>query len=72
MANRPFEHIKAQQEGKARDLDVCQICGSTENVEGHHIIDYQFSGAANADNIISLCHNCHMDVHKGKMTLLKF
>ena len=72
MANRSSAHIKAQMEGKARDLGICQVCGSKANVEGHHIIDHQFTGAADADNIVSLCRDCHTKVHKGKMTLFKF
>ena len=40
-------------------------------MEGHHIIDHQFSGAALADNIIALCHKHHNDVHNGKIDILK-
>jgi len=72
MANRSAAHTRAQRAGRERDLNTCQICGSRDKVEGHHIIDHQFAGAANVDNIISLCHNCHMDVHKGKINLFKF
>ena len=65
-------HIRAQKNGKIRDKYTCQICGSHDNVEGHHIIDHQFSGAATVDNIISLCHACHRLVHNGKLNLFKF
>lgn len=72
MAKRSSAHIKAQREGRSRDLETCQACGSKEKVQGHHILDHQFSGAALADNIVSLCHECHTNVHKGKMDILKF
>ena len=72
MAKRPTAHIRAQREGKVRDLFICQVCGSTEHIEGHHIIDHQYEGAANVDNIISLCHDCHSKVHKGLLSLFKF
>ncbi len=72
MANRSAAHTRVQRAGRERDLNTCQICGSRDKVEGHHIIDHQFAGAANVDNIISLCHNCHIDVHKGKINLFKF
>lgn len=69
---RSAEHIRAQKYGKVRDEYTCQVCGSQNNVEGHHIIDLQFSGAATFDNIISLCHECHKAVHSGKINLFKF
>ena len=59
MANREREHCVAQKRGKERDLYTCQICGSTEKVEGHHIFNYQYGGAANIDNIVTLCQKCH-------------
>ena len=72
MAKRSSAHIKAQREGRSRDLETCQACGSKEKVQGHHSLDHQFSGAALADNIVSLCHKCHTNVHNGKMDILKF
>ncbi len=72
MGKRSYEHTRAQKAGKLRDGNVCQICGSTEHVEGHHIFDFFFGGAANEDNIISLCHKHHKDVHDGKISINKF
>ena len=73
MANkRPAAHTRAQKEGRLRDGNVCQICGSSDHVEGHHILDYQFNGAANIENIITLCSKHHDDVHKGLIDILKF
>ena len=72
MAKRPAHHVKAQKEGKKRDFYTCQVCGSTEKTEGHHIIDYAFGGAGVIDNIITLCHKCHQGVHKGNIDLIKF
>lgn len=69
---RGSEHIKVQKAGKDRDLHTCQICGSTYKTEGHHIFDYAFGGAADEDNIITLCQNCHQGVHNGKIDLFKF
>ena len=70
--NRSSAHVNAQRNGRLRDGNVCQICGSTDHVEGHHIIDHQFNGAALADNIISLCHKHHKEVNQGKIDILKF
>lgn len=69
---RPAEHTRAQREGRKRDLQTCQICGSKNHVEGHHIIDFSFGGAPDKDNIITLCHDCHRGVHNGLTDLFKF
>lgn len=72
MANRSSAHRRAQKEGKLRDGYICQVCGSNKIVEGHHILDHQYLGAATADNIISLCHDCHTNVHRGNIDITKF
>lgn len=69
--NRSSAHTKAQRAGRERDGNRCQICGSKNHVEVHHIVDYQFGGAANVDNIIALCRKHHNDVHKGNIDILK-
>ncbi len=69
---RGSNHNKAQRRGKERDQYTCQVCGSTEHTEGHHIFDFAFGGAADEDNIITLCHDCHQSVHKGLIDLFKF
>ena len=72
MAQRSSEHLKAQKAGKERDGYICQVCGSRCNVEGHHVINYQFGGSANVNNIVTLCRNCHKEVHRGNMDLVLF
>lgn len=68
---RSSAHTKAQRAGRMRDSNRCQVCGSQNHVEGHHIVDYQFGGAAKADNIIALCQKHHNDVHRGLLDILK-
>lgn len=72
VKKRSAAHTRAQKAGRERDRNICQICGSNNHVEGHHIIDYLFSGAASIDNIISLCHKHHNDVHRGRIDIMKF
>ena len=36
--NRSSAHTKAQRAGRERDRNQCQVCGSKDHVEGHHII----------------------------------
>ena len=72
MAKRASALTKAQKAGKERDLYTCQICGSTEHAEGHHILDVAFGGAANKDNIVTLCNHCHKNVHRGLIDIFRF
>lgn len=69
---RDYQHIKAQKAGKKRDLYTCQICGSKDHVEGHHVFDVQYGGEAHPDNIITLCKKHHKDVHDGKIDITIF
>ena len=71
MGKRSSAHTNAQRAGRERDGNRCQICGSNNHVEGHHILDHQFGGVADKENIIALCHKHHNDVHKGLIGLLK-
>ena len=67
---RSNQHLKAQKAGRVRDLNRCQICGSTSHPEGHHIINVQHGGAADSNNIVTLCRSCHKDVHRGLIDML--
>ncbi len=69
--NRSSAHTRAQRAGRVRDGNICQICGSHNHVQGHHIVDHQFGGAALVDNIISLCSKHHNDVHRGRIDITK-
>lgn len=40
-------------------------------LKGHHILDYQFGGASNTDNIVALCNKQHKAVHKGLLDIIK-
>ncbi len=71
MKKRGKDHIKAQRMGRIRDGGICQICGGSGHTEGHHLLDYQFGGKANTDNIITLCRTCHDKVHRGIMDVFK-
>lgn len=40
----------------------CANCGSTEQLEWHHMIPAFLGGTAEEGNMICLCHDCHRDV----------
>ena len=44
----------------------CRVCGCTDikNIELHHIVPVHLFGNNDPDNLISLCKQCHVMVHK--------
>lgn len=69
MAKRPTEHVTAQRIFKEENCH-CAICGTTENLETHHLREYSFGGSANPENFVTLCHFHHVAVHQGKITII--
>jgi 5-methylcytosine-specific restriction endonuclease McrA/DNA-binding CsgD family transcriptional regulator len=54
----------ARDAARARDR-VCQHCGKTADMNGraldvHHVEPFRFSGDNSIENLIALCHSCHM------------
>jgi hypothetical protein len=57
----------AEHEAFRRDNFKCQKCGSVENLEAHHRIPTSKGGNSLPENLITLCHDCHMKpgMHRG-------
>lgn len=67
---KEFENKKAFV--RHRDNYTCQYChGKTKDVrlDVHHIIWKSKGGTDDTDNLITLCHTCHEDVHKHRIEL---
>lgn len=48
-----------------RDRYACQHCGDTDRLQAHHI-QYKSKGGTNrVDNGLTLCEECHSDLHEG-------
>ena len=45
---------------------ICYNCGSTENIEYHHIVPLKLGGTNNISNIAALCNRCHKAAHYGR------
>ena len=59
-----YENVKAYV--KARDGFRCRSCGTRDHLEVHHIRQRKDGGSDSPDNLITLCHGCHMAWHEGK------
>jgi 5-methylcytosine-specific restriction endonuclease McrA len=46
-----------------RDGFACQQCEATENLHVHHWEPYRFSFDNSLENLVTLCAECHRDVH---------
>ena len=61
-----------------RDKYTCQDCGSTENLEVHHLLPISQGGKNTLNNLKTVCHDCHVknykDVHypKDKSKIIPF
>lgn len=66
--NYGFENTKAIVLN--RDNYTCQYCRGKHKdskLEVHHIVFRSHGGSDEADNLITLCHTCHKDLHSGKI-----
>ena len=48
-----------------RDKCRCIDCGSTQNLEVHHLIPYEIGNkwTVQPENLVVLCHKCHVALH---------
>ncbi len=46
----------------------CNECGSHNMLQIHHLLEVQYGGEDNIDNMILLCENCHQKKHGREFT----
>ena len=63
-----YENVKAYV--KARDGFRCRSCGARDYLEVHHIRQRKDGGSNSPDNLVTLCHGCHMAWHDGKKDMV--
>ena len=66
---RSYQHRKAQRQVKKLEGNECQVCGTTEKPEGHHLIPYSEDGSASTHNMITMCQSCHRKYHQGELNI---
>ena len=64
-----FENVKEYV--RCRDGYKCRKCGSKTHLEVHHIVQRKDGGSDHRDNLVTLCHDCHVALHRGEFTLSK-
>lgn len=72
-SNRAYHNVEnaLRKEALKRDGNKCVSCGATKDLGIHHI---DFSGMTETpnnslDNLITLCHHCHSNLHGEKRTV---
>lgn len=68
--NYGFENTKAKVLN--RDNYICQYCKGKKKdskLEVHHIIYRSKGGSDEEENLITLCHTCHSDLHHDKIKM---
>ena len=68
--NYGFENTKSMV--RYRDKYTCQCCKGKKKdskLEVHHIVYRSKGGSDESDNLITLCHTCHKELHEGKIQL---
>ena len=51
-----------------RDNWRCQVCGSMQGLQVHHLQFRSHAGDDDERNLITLCNACHQDIHKQIVT----
>ncbi|MGA3319045.1 MAG: HNH endonuclease [Candidatus Korobacteraceae bacterium] len=56
-------YAKLQRQVLERDGWRCQVCGSMQNLQVHHLKFRSRSGGDEEQNLITLCAECHARTH---------
>lgn len=63
--------IRKREKEQSVHIKACAWCGSTENLEEHHMIPLFMGGTNDDRNLIYMCNRCHKDVSKYQNELRK-
>lgn len=59
---------RRQRANKTRLVDgKCAVCGTTEELQRHHIISPLLGGTNARENLVYLCRVCHTAYHKEEL-----
>jgi 5-methylcytosine-specific restriction endonuclease McrA len=60
----PDSYRKLHEQVLERDGWRCQVCGSMQNLQVHHLKFRSQSGDDVEQNLITLCAECHEQMHR--------
>jgi 5-methylcytosine-specific restriction endonuclease McrA len=60
----PESYRELHRQVLERDTWRCQICGCMQNLQVHHLEFRSHSGTDEEHNLITLCAQCHNEVHR--------
>ena len=63
--------IRKREKQNSPHIKQCAFCGSTENLEEHHMIPLFLGGTNDDRNLIYLCKKCHREVSNYQHVLRK-
>ena len=65
-----YGYANAREHALVRDKYTCQCCGKKNcRVEAHHIVFRSKNGSNDLENYVTLCEDCHKEVHSGEKEL---
>lgn len=47
----------------------CRVCGSTRNLDIHHVTHWSAGGPTDPSNLVTVCSRCHTAHHQGHITI---
>jgi 5-methylcytosine-specific restriction endonuclease McrA len=53
-----------------RDGWKCRSCGMRGNLHCHHVVYRSHQGEDTAENLLTLCNQCHEAVHRGDLEIV--
>ncbi len=55
-----------------RDGYKCRVCGSRQNLQGHHVVFRSHGGQDTPQNLLTTCLDCHESIHKYELALISW
>jgi 5-methylcytosine-specific restriction endonuclease McrA len=64
----PNDYRELHRQVLERDDWRCQVCGSMQQLQVHHLEFRSHSGGDEEQNLITLCGGCHAQRHRNSLT----
>lgn len=68
-ASKTSDYRRVRAVVLARDHHRCRACSHPHGLDVHHVTMRSLGGKDDADNLVTLCRDCHAAVHGHVLTL---